>query len=288
MFSVSLTVPTLSDAAAVVAPEVEQLGVLGAFLLVGQQFGSQCGILFRRGAALAGTGDWADGDAVAFEADEDFRRSADDMEILEIEVEHVGRRVQAAQRAVERHRAGVERLGHALREDDLHDVAFGDVVLGFEYGLLERCFAEGGNGRPRSGPAVRLGMHNWRAQLAEQFLQACPRLLVGAGEAGFGIDDQRQLAGDVVDDGDFLGEQQADVRRADVVRFVGAGQLGFDIAHGVVAEAADQAAAEARQAGTAAAARKRCMNLPMKSSGLVSSSRSATRLPVSTMHLMAV
>ena len=41
-------------------------------------------------------------------------------------------------------------------------------------------------------------------QLAEQFLQPRPRLLVGAGKAGFGIDDQGQLAGEIVDDGDFF------------------------------------------------------------------------------------
>jgi hypothetical protein len=80
--------------------------VLGAFLLVGQQFGGQRGILFRRRAALAGAGNRTHGDDVTFEADQNFRRSADDVEILEIEIEHVRRRIEAAQRAVKGHRAG--------------------------------------------------------------------------------------------------------------------------------------------------------------------------------------
>jgi len=121
--------------------------VLGALLLVGQQFGGQRRIFFRGDAALAGAGNRPDGDAITFEAHQNLRRGADDMEILEIEVEHVGRRVEAAQRAVERQWAGVEGFGHALREDDLHDVALGDVFLGFQHGLLEAGFTEDRNRR---------------------------------------------------------------------------------------------------------------------------------------------
>jgi hypothetical protein len=107
--------------------------------------------------------------------------------------------------------------------------------------------------RRRSGRLRRrgpLGRHRDRlAQPGQQFLQ--PRLgaLVGAGHAGLGVHHQRQLAGEVVDDGDLLGEQQQDVGRAELVGFLRLGQLRLDVAHRVVAEAADQAAAEARQAG---------------------------------------
>jgi hypothetical protein len=87
------------------------------------------------------------------------------------------------------------------------------------------------------------------AQPGEQFPEPGLRLLVGAGNAGLGIDDQRQLAREVVDHRNFFGKQQHDVGNSEVVRFLGARQPGFDIADGVVAEAADQATAEARQAG---------------------------------------
>ena len=137
----------LGDAAAVVATEVKQLRMFGALFLIGQQLSRQCGILFRRGAAFAGAGDRPDGNAIAFQSHENFRRSADDMKVFEIEVEHVGRGVQAAQGAIERHRIGLERLGHALREHDLHHIAFSDVALGPEHRVLECRFADQRNRR---------------------------------------------------------------------------------------------------------------------------------------------
>jgi hypothetical protein len=87
------------------------------------------------------------------------------------------------------------------------------------------------------------------AQPRQQLLQ--PRLgaLEGAGNARLGIHHEGQLAGKVVDDGDLLGEEQEDVGRAELVGFACLRQLRLDVAHRVVAEAADEAAAEARQAG---------------------------------------
>jgi hypothetical protein len=83
----------------------------------------------------------------------------------------------------------------------------------------------------------------------EQFPEPGLRLLVGAGNAGLGIDDQRQLARKVVDHRNFFGKQQDDVGNSEVVRFLRARQPGFDIADGVIAEATDQATAEAWQTG---------------------------------------
>lgn len=135
----------LGDATDVVPAQVEQLQVFGAFLFVGEQFRRQRFILRDRGAALAGAGDGAQGDAFAvlltaafaFEAHEDFRRGADHLKIAEVEEEHVGRGVERAQRAVERQRAGAEGLAHALAQYHLHDVAIDDVLLGAAHGSLE-------------------------------------------------------------------------------------------------------------------------------------------------------
>ena len=57
-------------------------------------------------------------------------RRADHVEILEVEVEHVRRRIERAQRAVERQRVGANGLRQALRQHHLHHVAVGDVFLG--------------------------------------------------------------------------------------------------------------------------------------------------------------
>ena len=64
------------------------------------------------------------------------------MEITRVHIKHVRRRVQRAQAAIQRQRVRVKRFLHALRQHDLHNVAFGDVVLGLEHGGLEGGFAE--------------------------------------------------------------------------------------------------------------------------------------------------
>jgi hypothetical protein len=105
MTNCSVTAPCRSrHAADVVAAEVEQHQVLGALLGVGQQLGGQRLVLLDGGAALARAGDRPHGDVAVLEPHQDLRRGADDVEVLEVEVEHVGRGVQRAQRAVERQR----------------------------------------------------------------------------------------------------------------------------------------------------------------------------------------
>ena len=71
--------------------------------------------------------------------------------------------------------------------------------------------------------------------------------MVSARHARLGINNQRQLARQVIDHRNLLRQEQDDVRHAQGIRFVRMGKAGFDIAHGVVAEAADQPAAKARQ-----------------------------------------
>ena len=58
------------DAAGVVAPEIEQLQMLGALFRVGQQFVGQAHVVFARQPARAGAGNRPQGDVVAFEPDQ--------------------------------------------------------------------------------------------------------------------------------------------------------------------------------------------------------------------------
>src|SRR5450755_1852118 len=65
-----------------------------------------------------------------------------------------------------------------------------------------------------------------------------------------GVDDERDLAGQVVDDGKFLGEHEQNVGNVGKLRRGrrrGSGELRLDVPHGVVAEIAGETAAEARQ-----------------------------------------
>jgi hypothetical protein len=236
----------LRHTTAVVAAQVEELGVLGAFLLVGQQFLFQRQIFLVGGAALAGAGNRPHGDVLVFEAHQDLGGRAHHLEFLEVEIEHVGRGIEAADRPVQGQRAGAEGLAHALAEHHLHDVALDDVILGLLHGSLEGFLAEARNRLGRRGAV--LGRHVDRlAQLADQLLQAPHGTRVGVGDFRLGIHHQGELARQVVDDGDFFGQQQQDVRRVQFVLLLGLGQARLDVAHRVVAEAAHQAAGKARQ-----------------------------------------
>ena len=146
MFSVTLTLPVLRYAADVVAAQVDQLQMFGAVPwgrpAVPLPARSSSRVSPRGRVPAMGRS----GDGVAFQADQDFRRGADDMEIAHVVIEHVGRRIEAAQRAVQRQRRGGERPAHALGQHHLHDVAVGDVCLAFCTAALNAVLAEFGLG----------------------------------------------------------------------------------------------------------------------------------------------
>src|SRR3989304_5102738 len=60
---------------------------------------------------------------------QDFGRGADHMKIGEIEIEHVGRGIERAQRAIKRQGRGTKALRHPLGRHHLPDVALVNVVL---------------------------------------------------------------------------------------------------------------------------------------------------------------
>src|SRR4051794_5077025 len=114
--------PVLAHAPEVVAAEVDEHHVLGALLLVGEQLLADAAVLLERRAARARAGDRARGHAVAHHGDERLRRRADDLEVLEVQVVHVRRRVDRSQAAVDRERLETDVRAPALRRDDLEGV----------------------------------------------------------------------------------------------------------------------------------------------------------------------
>ena len=244
----------LGDAADVVAREVDQHHVFGDFLGVGQQFGGELGVQFRRGAARTGAGQRADRDfalavAAGFIAHQDFRRGTDDLHVAEIVVIHVGRRIQRAQRAVQRQRRIDVGLPDALADLYLHQVAGHHVFLGARHRLQVILLGEFAHavGAHRSRGHRRIDR---APQHGAQVLQPLARFGEGFRLARVGVHDQVQLAGQVVDHRQFFGHQQLDLGQAEVVRRRRIRQPRLDVAHRVVAEIAGQAAAEARHAGT--------------------------------------
>ncbi|MCY1521654.1 hypothetical protein D9M68_564760 [compost metagenome] len=170
------------------------------------------------------------------------------MEVAQVVVVHVGRRVQRTQRAVQRQRRFGVALADALAHLHLHEVAGGDHLLGALHGRKVVGLGEAALGR------VRLrGLHDGRAhrvlELVLQLAQAALAHGIGLGLLRVGVDDQVELARQVVDDREFFALQQQDVGAAQRVGRAAFFELALDVAHGVVAEVAGQAAAEARQAG---------------------------------------
>ena len=227
--------PDLRHAADVVAAEIHQHDVLGPLLRIGQQVLLQRDILLARAASRTRPGNGPQRDGVALQPHQDLRRSTHDMEIAHVEIEHVWRRIERPKRAIQRQRRGGIRVADALRQHHLHDVAVVDVALGSFHRLYERILAElmlDGTGRHRC-----LFRHlDGLAQLRRQLLQPRLRTLKSIRLAWIGKDDEIQLAGQVIDDGQLLRQQQQDIRGIERIRLGGFGDARLDVAHRVVAQ----------------------------------------------------
>ena len=89
-----------ADPTDVVAAQIDQHGVFGAFLAVGEQFGRQPGVLGGVFATRAGAGDRTGEHFAVLQLDQHFRRGPDQLALTEVDIEHVRRRVDPPQAAV--------------------------------------------------------------------------------------------------------------------------------------------------------------------------------------------
>ncbi len=131
-----------ADPAEVVAAEVDQHDVLGALLRIGQQFLLETQILLGSRPAWPGPGDRAHLDPAPLLAHQHFRGGADHPGVVELQEEHVGRRVDHAQGPVDVEGVDIELPGEALGEHHLDDVAGPHVLLAALHGRLEIGAAE--------------------------------------------------------------------------------------------------------------------------------------------------
>ncbi|MCY1361663.1 hypothetical protein D9M69_483360 [compost metagenome] len=83
-------------ATGVVTTEVDQHQVFSDFLVVRQQVFFQRQVCLFIGSPRTGAGNRAHGDQVVFDPHQYFRRTANDVEVAEVEEVHVRRRVEAA------------------------------------------------------------------------------------------------------------------------------------------------------------------------------------------------
>ena len=242
----------LGNTADVVARKINQHDVLGSLLGIGHQL--FFGRFVHLGRVATGTcaGQRTNRHLFAVGrsllAHQNLGAGPHHMEITEMVEVHVRAGVERAQRAVQAQRRGCETLVNALAHLHLHEVACGNQLLGLlhriQIVLLVKAALCG----------VALASANLRcadriAQLILELTQTLFGTGIGFGLARVGIDDEVELAREVVDDGHFFALQQHDVGRAKRIRRAAALELLLDVAHGVIAEVAGQTTAKARHTG---------------------------------------
>ena len=239
----------LGDAPDIIASQIDEHQVLGQLLGIGQQLGFQRLVLRLIAAAGAGAGDGAYRDHALLVPHQDLRRGADHMKVLQVEEEHVGRGIKAAQRTVEIQWRRSKRNRHALGEHHLHDVAVGDVFTRLLHRGLETLLGEAGNKvlLAHLGRAGNLGAFHRLLQQSHQLVQASLTLLQCSRLGRVHVHHHKQFSAEVIEHHDFIGKHQQDVGGTDQIRIGTLGQAWLDVAHSVVAEVADQAAGELRQ-----------------------------------------
>ena len=111
--------------------------MLGDLLGVRQQIGFQRLIFLGSGTALAGPRDGTDRHPTLFGPGQNFRRRTGNMEVVQIQIEHVGRRIQVTQGAVQIHGRRLERTAHALGRYHLHHITGKNVLANLLHPGLE-------------------------------------------------------------------------------------------------------------------------------------------------------
>ena len=181
---------------------------------------------------------------------ENFRRGTDNVEIVQVQVVHVGRGIEIAQGAVQVQRRRAEGYFQALGRHHLHDVPRQHVVLDAIDHIGKLRLAEMGAGTALQGTGIgavegHFGQGRHRlAQLVGQGPQARPGLRQSLRPRRVGIDDDADGAGQVVEHQHLLRQHQQDVRIAQLVRWRPALQLRLYVAHAVIAKIAHQTTVE--------------------------------------------
>ena len=249
----------LRDFTDVVSTEVDEHDVFGAFLGIGEEFGFE-GFVFGVGLAAApSAGEGAVGDDAIVDAAEDLGAGPDEHAAFSLEVEHVGRGVDDAQGAVDVERIDGGNALETLGEDDLKNVAGGDVLFGLFDDVFElRAGHVGRAGRgggyvERSVAGSELDGGGLKA--VDEIVEFAAAVLVGGFDGRMVVDadviDSEDGFAHVIEGDDLAIEGEIEIGQVAIVAG-GVGEFfGFDVADGVVACVADPAAGEVGQLGDA-------------------------------------
>ena len=241
------------DPPRVIAPQVDQHQVFSNFLVITEQ------VLLQRQIRLFGRtprtrpGNRAHGDQIIFNPHQHFRRAAHHVEVAKVEEVHIRRRVEAAQRAIQIDRRGLEIDGHPLRRHHLHAIARENVILDGIDGFLVVALGKTGTeyrvgcllGREVQAAARR----NRLTQLLKQCFKSRLPLFVRTWLCRIDQHNRVHLACEVVEHHHGIGHHQQDIRHAQRIRVRALAQTFFHVPHTVITEVAHQPAVETRQPG---------------------------------------
>ncbi len=235
----------------IVAAQIHQHHVFGAFLLVGQELFPQGAVFFLGGSAAAGAGDRPQLHEAIFAADQHFRRRPHQLHLGEPQVVHVGRGIDHPEGAVHVERPGPNGRLPPLRKHALEDIAGLDVLLRLHHDLLEIGLAhvgrEGKRAAARGAPGRRTA-----ARTEPRDHPVDPPDGIGVGVlmsplADVGIRDDPDRLGHVVEDEERIREQEAGLGQPQDI-FAQRGEP-LELADHVIAQIAHRAAAEPGQSG---------------------------------------
>ena len=104
--------------------------MLGKLLLIREKLRLECPVLLLRPAARTGSRKREGVAHAVLKLDERLGRSARDLDVGTREVEHIRRRVDRAQHAIDVEQTALKRSAQAVGEDDLKDVTLKNMMLG--------------------------------------------------------------------------------------------------------------------------------------------------------------
>ena len=208
-----LDAPDPGDPSEIVPAQVDEHNVLRPLLRVLQEFVGQPPVLLLIFPSAPRPGDGLEIGDPLFEADHDLRRGADEMEVIKAEEEHVGRGVDVAERPVEINRVRRGFPMEPLGEDDLDDIARGDVLLGLAdhgaVGLRFHVGPEGGSRLPLAGGLLRRQRGHEKVRHlfdpADGPVVEIPQVLSFAGD---GAGDDLDRVADIVEDDQRVGDKK--------------------------------------------------------------------------------
>ncbi len=245
----------LGNAPYVVSAEVDEHEMLGAFLRIGRELGSQYGVLLRRGAPGAGSRDRPESHLAVLHPNEDLGRAPDDMNVVTMQIVQVRCRIQGAQVSVSQERVRRGDLDPAGK-NSLKGVSRGDVFLDATHVILEAAVGVRCRGGRKGRPILdgeRLGVPGGRQAsqpiVDRRFrgaMKPAELVLLRAGRHLDIRDDGRAIV-QVVEHEQRVGHHQHRVGQLPIVRRrIG---KGLDGSHDVVPQVTHRPTGESRETG---------------------------------------